>query len=552
MAEKKASLILNLKDNATKKLGAVGKAVNALKKNWLAITAALVGVTAVAIKALKAFGLQEEQENKLTAALKNVKGATEEGAQELIRYAGALEKTTRFGDEEIISAQAMLATFQLNEKQIAAITPRLLDMAEASRKSTGAQVDLQTIAIALGKGFTGQAGQLSRYGVVLDKQAIKTEGFNGILKSLDNNFKGIAEASAQTFIGSIDQLKNTFGTLLEAVGKVLAGPLSKLVPKIKAITEVLIENIRFFKAFIDIIVAVGEIIFTTFTFIFEIFETFRETLSGIIEALIELVDGNFVAAYNKMAEVSGNTVVNLFNDFKKMVKNQAKAFVDLKKKADEREKEEIARRKRELAGAKFDAVENLKLQTDTGKKTLSLRASFLAKLKAVNEQADKDKIAALQATLGAISSLSDSSNKALFLLGKAAAIANAIVSTSLGVSRALGSAPPPLNFALAALVAAAGAVQVSKIGATNLAEGGVVLPRQGGTVARIGEAGKAEAVIPLDDPEAQERLGGVLGGTTVIIQAGVIVASDESLTELAGMIDEKLLELRQNSQAVSF
>jgi hypothetical protein len=44
----------------------------------------------------------------------------------------------------------------------------------------------------------------------------------------------------------------------------------------------------------------------------------------------------------------------------------------------------------------------------------------------------------------------------------------------------------------------------------NLANGGIVLPRAGGTIARIGEAGQAEAVIPLN------RLGDFGGNTYVI------------------------------------
>jgi hypothetical protein len=42
-------------------------------------------------------------------------------------------------------------------------------------------------------------------------------------------------------------------------------------------------------------------------------------------------------------------------------------------------------------------------------------------------------------------------------------------------------------------------------GGVKLATGGIVMPRPGGTLATIGEAGQAEAVIPLD------RLGKMMG-----------------------------------------
>lgn len=67
------------------------------------------------------------------------------------------------------------------------------------------------------------------------------------------------------------------------------------------------------------------------------------------------------------------------------------------------------------------------------------------------------------AYLGAIANLSDQ----IFKTNKATAIANAIVNTYEGVTKALGSAPPPYNFILAALVAAAGAIQIRNIANTH-------------------------------------------------------------------------------------
>jgi hypothetical protein len=58
-------------------------------------------------------------------------------------------------------------------------------------------------------------------------------------------------------------------------------------------------------------------------------------------------------------------------------------------------------------------------------------------------------------------------------------------------------------------------------GGLKLAEGGIVLPRQGGTLATIGEAGQAEAVIPLD------RLGSFgNGGNTYNINVNAGMGTD--------------------------
>ena len=67
---------------------------------------------------------------------------------------------------------------------------------------------------------------------------------------------------------------------------------------------------------------------------------------------------------------------------------------------------------------------------------------------------DKQRLASLQGTLGTISSLTSSSNRKEFEVGKAAAVVNATIQGFLGAQRALGSAPPPVNFILAAAVGA--------------------------------------------------------------------------------------------------
>ena len=57
---------------------------------------------------------------------------------------------------------------------------------------------------------------------------------------------------------------------------------------------------------------------------------------------------------------------------------------------------------------------------------------------------------------------------AVFGKGKAGAIATAIIDTAQAVVKALASAPPPLNYALAAAVGAAGLIQINKIRSTEV------------------------------------------------------------------------------------
>jgi len=63
-------------------------------------------------------------------------------------------------------------------------------------------------------------------------------------------------------------------------------------------------------------------------------------------------------------------------------------------------------------------------------------------------------------------------------------------------------------------------------GGLKLASGGIVMPKPGGTMATIGEAGQAEAVIPLD--KLGTVMGGGGGGTTynVVVNGGLSTSAD--------------------------
>lgn len=71
-----------------------------------------------------------------------------------------------------------------------------------------------------------------------------------------------------------------------------------------------------------------------------------------------------------------------------------------------------------------------------------------------------------KSTLSTISSLQSQNNKTLFFIGKAAALSLATIDGIAAVQKALASAPPPFNFALAALVGVATAANVAKIAST--------------------------------------------------------------------------------------
>ena len=106
-------------------------------------------------------------------------------------------------------------------------------------------------------------------------------------------------------------------------------------------------------------------------------------------------------------------------------------------------------------------------------------------------------------------------------LGAAAAVfaVNALLTAIPTIMASLAAIPfgigIPLAFgAIAGLMAAMSAGESS----VKMAEGGIVKPRPGGTLATIGEAGQPEAVVPLNKAKQMGFSGGGGSAQPVIIQ----------------------------------
>jgi len=203
-----------------------GSAVAAVKVQIVAFVAAMYTAVRVISSAVKAFASQEQAVARLTQALKNQNEYTRANIRELTDQAKALQKLTVFGDEQIISGQAMLASFALTTKQLKEMTPRLLDVATMTAKTTGEMMDLEGAAKFVGMALGGQAGRLTQAGIRLNdyqkasfQAANETERFNMLIEIFDQNAAGLAISVGETATASVKKLKNAFFDLNEQVGK---------------------------------------------------------------------------------------------------------------------------------------------------------------------------------------------------------------------------------------------------------------------------------------------------------------------------------------------
>lgn len=229
-------LVISMRDEMSKSLKGIGKTI-------LSVFAVreLYSFAKASVEMAAASQMANE---KLAAALSNVRGARAGDLEMLQQQASALQKVTAIEDDEIINNQALLASFQLNGEAIASLIPRILDMGAANAQTGELTADLHSATMAIGKAMTGGLGVLSRYGVAMtdaQKNAFdlgnEQQKLTVLTQVLDDNFKNAAETIGNTFRGRVERAKNSLGDLREELGFALMPALEMLTDEIYNATE---------------------------------------------------------------------------------------------------------------------------------------------------------------------------------------------------------------------------------------------------------------------------------------------------------------------------
>lgn len=200
------------------KVGAVAKSLKSVLGPALAAAAAAAG--ALAIK-MGTDGVKAAMENERTASalaqtLENLGKAHEAAGVE--QFIAQLESSTGIVDDDLRPAlgRLLIATGDVDEAQ--QLLTKSLDVAVGTGKEFTGVVDAVAKAVQ-----TRTAGQLSRYGVILDDNTLKTEGFTTALHGSLDAFSGLQQAEARTLQGQLKILKVESDNLTEAFGRGLLG-----------------------------------------------------------------------------------------------------------------------------------------------------------------------------------------------------------------------------------------------------------------------------------------------------------------------------------------
>lgn len=218
---------LSQAETRAQKLGATMTRVGATM-----LTAGAVATVGM-FKLAQASEQQRLAEISLQNALNNSPVITNRSTQAYLEQASALQQVTVAGDEEIVAAQARLATFRVTEDQIRGLTPLIVDYA----RKYG--VDLVSAANNVGKAMMGNVGALQRQGVFIDENVYATDRYTAVMQALRENAGGFAEAEGATFTGQLEIMKNRLGELAEGVGAGAVDAFSSLLGAVEGVSSAL-------------------------------------------------------------------------------------------------------------------------------------------------------------------------------------------------------------------------------------------------------------------------------------------------------------------------
>lgn len=184
------------------------------------------GITAVAVarkaiqelkdvveRSVQEFVIMEQSVLKLSAAFVGMGDFSKAAIDDMRDFAGALQQTTVFGDDAIITLAAIIAQLgQLEGSELKRATRAAVNLSEVMG------IDLTTAGLLVAKAAQGLSTSLSRYGLVIDETIPRAERFSVLLDKIERQFGETARLSALGASGAIRQLSNAFGDFLKQVG----------------------------------------------------------------------------------------------------------------------------------------------------------------------------------------------------------------------------------------------------------------------------------------------------------------------------------------------
>ncbi|MFZ7132246.1 MAG: hypothetical protein ACOWWR_07805 [Eubacteriales bacterium] len=191
-------------------------------------TDAIQKIVKVSKELIDIYKVQEQAEMKLRNAIRASGREADISAEYLIKLAGEYQNLTTYGDEALISAQALMLSYKnIGQDVFPRALKAAMDMSSALDK------DLTDSVKKVGEAVENPVknfGALKEAGIDIDEQKVRLiktlvaenkqwQAQELILKEIEGRYGGLSEAIAKTTTGKLSQLSNTYGDIKEQFGK---------------------------------------------------------------------------------------------------------------------------------------------------------------------------------------------------------------------------------------------------------------------------------------------------------------------------------------------
>ena len=211
-----------------------GSQARVAKFSKFVMSALGIGGAVIAIRSLirigkdlvAAYGVQEQAENRLAAAIRATGGDVDGLMGQYTALASGIQQVTTVGDEQTLGLIQIGESLGIARDKMREATQGAIGLS----KAFGMDMNMAMRGIALA--YEGQYTQLSRYIPALRTASTEAERQAVLQEAMANGF-AIARAEAETGTGAMAQLRNAIGDLKEQGGAALT---KFLQPSIKGLT----------------------------------------------------------------------------------------------------------------------------------------------------------------------------------------------------------------------------------------------------------------------------------------------------------------------------
>jgi len=168
----------------------------------------------------------QKSQTILATALRNTTGATDKQIAAVESLITSMQMAAGISDTDLRTGFQNLAraTRDVEESQ------RLLTLATDISVGTGR--DLSSVTTALSRAYQGQFGALTRLGIPIDENILKTKDFNAVTGILADTFGGSAANAADTYAGKMAITSEKINEAKESIG-------AALIPAIESLVDIL-------------------------------------------------------------------------------------------------------------------------------------------------------------------------------------------------------------------------------------------------------------------------------------------------------------------------